>query len=107
MPTYRVKPGYKHGATNQYEPGDTVEMTEEEAAGFLDKLELVSGGKGKTAEKKAVRLDSLGLDTETLTALDTAGFVYVTDLPEKDSELETVKGITPSRLKAIRKATAA
>lgn len=107
MPTYKVKPGYKHGASNQYEAGDTVEMTEQEAAGFLDKLELVGGGKSKTAVKTAtnnpVRLDSLSLDADTMTALETAGYVYVTDLPEKDSDLETVKGITAARLKAIRK----
>ncbi len=37
---YRVRPGYRHGTQNQYGPGDVVELTEVEAAGFLDKLEL-------------------------------------------------------------------
>jgi hypothetical protein len=41
MPKYRVKPGMRHGAGNQYGPGDEVELTEAEARGFLDKLELV------------------------------------------------------------------
>lgn len=36
---YRVRPGYRHGAQKQYGPGDVVELTEQEAAGFLDKLE--------------------------------------------------------------------
>lgn len=42
MATYRVKPGYRHGAGKKYGPGDLVELTEVEAAGFLDKLELVT-----------------------------------------------------------------
>lgn len=39
---YQVKPGYKHGAFGQYEEGAIVEMTAAEAAGFLDKLQLVA-----------------------------------------------------------------
>jgi len=38
---YRVKPGFRHGAEKQYGPGDIVELSEEEAVGFLDKLEPV------------------------------------------------------------------
>lgn len=38
---YRVKAGRMHGAFNQYGPGDIVELTEDEAGGFLDKLELI------------------------------------------------------------------
>lgn len=41
MPIYRVKPGKHHGTQAQYGSGDLVEYTEDEAAGFLDKLELV------------------------------------------------------------------
>jgi len=41
MPSYRVRPKFTHGAFNQYKPGDIVQLTEQEAAGFLDKLELV------------------------------------------------------------------
>lgn len=41
MPVYRVKPGVRHGPFDKYGPGDLVEHTEAEAAGFLDKLELV------------------------------------------------------------------
>lgn len=41
LKNYRVKPGKYHGAHKQYSPGSTVQLTEEEAAGFLDKLELV------------------------------------------------------------------
>lgn len=38
---YRVRPGYRHGAMDQYGAGDEVELTAAEAAGFLDKLEPV------------------------------------------------------------------
>lgn len=39
--TYRVKPGRMFGAYNQHGPGDIVKLTENEAGGFLDKLQLV------------------------------------------------------------------
>lgn len=41
MPTYRVKPGHRFGVGKAKGPGDLVELTTAEAAGFLDKLELV------------------------------------------------------------------
>jgi len=41
MPQYRVRPGFRHGVGKRYGPGDTVTLTAKEAAGFLDKLELV------------------------------------------------------------------
>jgi len=41
MPTYRVKPGHRFGVGKAKGPGDLVELTTVEAAGFLDKLELV------------------------------------------------------------------
>jgi hypothetical protein len=40
--TYRVRPGFTHGAGRTHQAGDTLELTEREAAGLLDKLELVS-----------------------------------------------------------------
>ena len=39
MALYRVKPGYVHGAQKQYTAGAVVELTEQEALGFLDKLQ--------------------------------------------------------------------
>lgn len=39
---YIVKPGFVHGANDQYKAGDIVEMSEIEAAPLLDKLELVA-----------------------------------------------------------------
>lgn len=44
MSTYRVKFGYTFGGVVLLPAGSLVEMGEAEAAGFLDKLELVEGG---------------------------------------------------------------
>ena len=41
MPTYRVRPGFIHGAFDQYPAGAVLELTEAEAGGLLDKLERV------------------------------------------------------------------
>lgn len=47
MTAYRVKPGFTFGAQSQHKPGDVVELTKEEAAGFLDKLEIVESSVSK------------------------------------------------------------
>lgn len=41
MPTYRIKPGKRHGPRDEFGPGDLVKLTEYEASGFLDKMELI------------------------------------------------------------------
>lgn len=41
MAKYRVKPGYTYGAFGTFREGDIVEIPEEDAGPFLDKLELV------------------------------------------------------------------
>ncbi len=41
MLTYRIKPGKRHGPRDEFGPGDLVKLTEYEASGFLDKMELV------------------------------------------------------------------
>ena len=38
---YRVRPGFRFGAFDELGPGDVVELTDVEAQGFRDKLELV------------------------------------------------------------------
>lgn len=53
---FRVRPGFRHGTHNQYGPGDVVELTEAEAAGFADKLEpagAVKAANVKADDKKA------------------------------------------------------
>lgn len=41
MTSYRVRDGYRFGTSNQHAPGTIVDLTEDEARGFLDKLERV------------------------------------------------------------------
>ncbi len=41
MARWKVRPGCRFGARNQYGPGDQVDLTMNEAAGFADKLEPV------------------------------------------------------------------
>jgi hypothetical protein len=50
--TYRVKPGMTWGQPPLVE-GETVELTEAEAAGFLDLLEPVEGAKTEEAKPAA------------------------------------------------------
>ncbi len=38
---YRVRSGRRFGFRNQFSAGDTILLTENEASGFLDKLELI------------------------------------------------------------------
>jgi hypothetical protein len=45
--TYVVKPGYTHGVAKRYKAGDTLELTDAEAVGLLDKLEVVDPNKKK------------------------------------------------------------
>lgn len=113
MPTYRVKPGYRHGISRVYGPGDAVELTEVEAAGFLDKLELVEGlavSPGKLRnEIEPTPLASLdGLDRDILDILADADITTVEKVMALDDEvLLAIHNIGPARLKAIREAVEA
>lgn len=80
---YKVKPGFTHGVGKKYKAGDVVELTAQEAAGFLDKLELATGKQAKAtpageptdlraaiAEASDADLAAaLGVDAATLAAL--------------------------------------
>jgi hypothetical protein len=63
MPKYRVKLGYTHGAFDQHKAGTILEYTEQEAAGFLDKLEPVgvvsSGGLVVSPAQESQEADAL------------------------------------------------
>ena len=51
---YRVRAGMTFGKGKEHQPGDVVQLTEQEAEGFLDKLELVDA----VAPAMAQRLDA-------------------------------------------------
>ena len=49
--TYRVKPGHTFGLAQEFKAGAEVQLTLEEARGFLDKLEPVSSEAKADAEE--------------------------------------------------------
>ena len=106
MRQYTVRPGYTFGNRGQYQPGDVVEMAEAEAAGFLDKLELVQmieegpmfGVEGQMATLK----DSI------LSKLVDAGFLMDgMILSATDEELLAIDGIGEAALGTIREVVGA
>jgi hypothetical protein len=50
--TYKVKEGQTWGFDPELKAGETVELTEKEAAGFLDKLEEASAPSAPAVPKK-------------------------------------------------------
>lgn len=122
MATYRVKPGYWHGAANQYGPGDNIELSVEEAAGFLDKLVLVEEGDDRqptTDDGQASRPEGprsagdddlsaiepwRGLEAKVVLALEAGGVTPAMVPTLSDDELLAVAGIGPAALKKIRSA---
>lgn len=73
MPLYRVLEGHRHGALDQYGPGDVVEMTEREAAPLLGyKLALVEESPD-SAEEPETKPSTMDLPIEDILALVRAG----------------------------------
>lgn len=126
MATYQVRPGYRHGKDGQYGPGDKIELSVEEAAGFLDKLELaqaptvaelvdgltvVAEGVIGNASTDAAGGDSLnmiepwrGLEAKIVIALEAGGVTPAMVATLSDEELLSVAGIGPATLSKIRAA---
>ena len=122
---YRVKEGQHHGAQLQHNAGDVVELTEREAVGFLDKLELVEDptayddpGYPQPEEGSAsieFSTPDVGIIEDVpisvmfkgylLGVLNKAGFVTVGEVFDKsDEQLTDIKGISTKSLAKIRKA---
>lgn len=98
---YRVKEGHTHGAQKQYKGGDVVELTVEEATGFLDKLELVEG------KVSVARAGGDPRQGELVVATPSAQEGKTTDLraailAASDEELLTIPGIGEKSLEALR-----
>lgn len=102
MPQYRVRPGFRHGVGKKYGPGDILTLTEAEAVGFLDKLELV-------AEKaKVAPVEVVDVEQEEKTSEPTLHFweenasapaifpqhLPVTTVPANAVDFASVKGIS-------------
>jgi hypothetical protein len=118
MATWRVRPGFTFGAFNQHGPGALVELSEFEAAGFLDKLETADSApppaEPVTISESAVvggdALPPIWLDFGDLSkhlnmvrllianGYDTPAAVQMAS----DDELLAIKGIGPKALGALR-----
>ena len=72
---YRVKFGHRWGPYYEYGPGSTVELTEDEAGGFLDSLELVKDG----------NVDESVPDEEQIAYLATLTIPQLKKLPEYET----------------------
>ncbi|MCB9172787.1 MAG: hypothetical protein H6637_07720 [Ardenticatenales bacterium] len=102
---YEVKAGYRFGPSNQYGPGDRVELTEDEASGFLDKLRPVKES-ATPAGIEPVEDDRpdpwRGLPGAIVTALRRAQ-VSPRALPYlSDEDLREIDGIGPKAIAAIK-----
>lgn len=110
MAEYQVKTGQRFGAQNQYGPGDKVLLSPEEAAGFLDKLELVPlpnppQGEG-TVDGSGGSSPWGRLDAKIVAVLETASLTPEAVQAMSDDDLLAIKGIGPAALQTIRSALA-
>lgn len=112
MAIYMVKAGRRFGGDNQYGPGDKVELSPQEAAGFLDKLsgplaeEVAEPDAGGGTNPPAGDLSWGDLAAKTVTALEAAGMTPATAKAASDDDLLAIEGIGPAALVAIRGAFA-
>jgi len=109
MAQYRVKPGVRFGASDQHAPGDIVDLSEQEAAGFADKLALVR--EPATPPRLPEALTPISEAQGSLppaieAALLEAGLATVEQVrATSDAGLLALPGIGRAALKKIREAT--
>lgn len=109
MPTYKVKPGRTFGKNREYKAGDTVELTEKEAAGFADKLQLVTEeGTQMAGPPPSVKPDLhlTGLSEKLLDKLANGGFWTAEQVSHAgDDELKEKVKLTDAQLGVVRERT--
>lgn len=99
MSLYQVNPGCHFGASNEFAPGDIVEIEDTAAQGFLDKLTPV-----QEPERCEAMPSWNGLDDKIARRLESAGFNPATVCAASDDELLAVRGIGETALEQIREA---
>ena len=65
MPLYKVKPGCRHGAHDQYGEGDVVELDEDSAFQYRDKLESITFTEAECGDEQAVGTPESPTDPES------------------------------------------
>jgi len=93
--TYRVLPGRRFGPYNQYGPGDTIELTTDEAEGFRDILELV---KGENAPPEEAPDHAAHLETLTVAQLKALPEWGEVEPPRPSTKPEIVAAILAIRV---------
>ena len=99
MEKYRVRPGMRHGANKEHGPGDIVELTKEEASGFLDKLELVV--EEETQVKVADPETELDDFFPALLSLNAAGYTtyqQVNAVRDNLTDIDEIGPVTASKI---------
>ena len=112
MATYQVKQGMRFGGANQYGPTDKIELSVEEAAGFLDKLDLVAStssaddaSTSSADEGTGSAVDGWnGLDPKVVTLLEAAEVTPATVPTLTDEELLAIDGVGAKTIEKIRSA---
>jgi hypothetical protein len=106
MPQYRVRPGFRHGVGKKYGPGDILTLAEQDAIGFLDKLERVEEPKKEVppvplvvqekASEPTLQFWQEPAGTLTNTAAVTLGTVPVAPIspPTNAVDFAAIKGIS-------------
>ena len=105
MPTYVVKPGFTFGAGGRLGEGEFVELTEGEAAGFLDKLSLADEDESTVDEPQDSELWPTDIPSKTIRRLALGGYVMPSDVQSAaDEKLLSMDGLGQSTLDDIRAA---
>lgn len=108
MGKYVVKQGRHHGAMRQYGPGDVVELDEESAKLFADKLDPLLGEVTITSPdpQLAVQGDLVeALDANVVDLLLAGGFTSVAEVAAaSDNQLLSLDGVGRVTLRLIREA---
>lgn len=116
LKVYRVRDGFRFGMRKQYAPGDTLTLTEAEAAGFLDKLEAIANAMDEAPGESAMQaaplpdlpadwlaFEELGKHLHMVRLLVENGYATPDAVRmASDDDLLAIKGIGRKALSALR-----
>lgn len=101
---YQIKQGYRHGSERQWAHPDILELTDEEAAGIMDKVVLVVETDNEL-DSGALLATIPGMKQEWSDALNELGVTTIAafkGMAETNPEsILAIPGIGPAKLKAL------